>query len=233
MNIAGDFQRYAIYYSPPADAAWARFATHWLGWDMETGAKVPHRPVSGLPLPVQEITETPRKYGAHATIKPPFRLAGGMTREGLEAACAALCAAQAPLRMDGLALTRLGRFLALRPVGDTAALDALAARAVAALDPFRAPAPEAELARRRAAGLSPAQEENLARWGYPYVMGEFRFHITLSGKLPKPALGAVEAALTRDLVPLLPAPFGIDDLALVGEDAEGRFHLIHRYALSG
>jgi len=233
MTNAGEFQRYAIYYAPPATADWGGFATRWLGWDMATGAEVPHPEVAGLPLPVQEITATPRKYGAHATIKPPFRLAGGMTREGLEAACAALCATQAPLRMEGLALARLGRFLALRPKGDTTALNALAATVVEALDPFRAPAPEAELVHRRAAGLSPAQEENLARWGYPYVMGQFRFHITLSGKLPKPALGAVETALSRDLVPLLPTPFGIRDLALVGADAAGRFHLIHRYALSG
>lgn len=233
MTIAGDFQRYAIYYAPPADAAWARFATHWLGWDMETGAELPHPEVSRLPLPVGEITATPRKYGLHATIKPPFRLAQGMTRAALERSCAGLCSTLAPLRLDGLALARLGRFLALRPVGDSTALDRLAARAVEALDGFRAPAPEAEMTRRRAAGLSPAQEENLARWGYPYVMGEFRFHITLSGKLARPALGGVEAALTRDLVPLLPSPFEIGELALVGEDAEGRFHLIHRYALSG
>ena len=228
-----DFNRFAVYYAPPAEAAWGGFATRWLGWDMETGAEAPQPDIPGLPLPTAEITATPRKYGAHATIKPPFRLAEGMTREGLEAACATFCATQAPLHMEGLTLARLGRFLALRPVGDTAALDALAASVVAALDRFRAPAPEAELARRRAAGLSPAQEENLARWGYPYVMGEFRFHITLSGKLPKPALGAVEAALARDLAPLLPSPFEIGDLALVGEDAAGRFHLIHRYALSG
>jgi len=228
-----DFKRYALYYAPPREAGWSRFATGWLGWDMEAGAEVAHPAVSGLPLPVEEITETPRKYGVHATIKPPFRLAEGTTRAELEAACAALCAGLAPLRLDGLALARLGRFLALRPVGDTAALNALAAACVEGLDRFRAPAPQAELARRRAAGLSPAQEENLARWGYPYVMGEFRFHITLSGKLPRPALGAVETALARELGPLLPAPFEIADLALMGEDAAGRFHLIHRYALSG
>lgn len=233
MTTAGNFQRYAIYYAPPAEAGWSQFATRWLGWDMETGAEVTHPEVSGLPLPVAEITATPRKYGAHATIKPPFRLAGDKTRAELEAACAALCATLAPLRLDGLALARLGRFLALRPEGDTTALEALAARAVEALDSFRAPAPEAELARRRAAGLNPAQEGNLTRWGYPYVMGEFRFHITLSGKLAKPDLGAVEAALARDLAPLLPAPFEIPDLALMGEAEDGRFHLIHRYTLSG
>lgn len=228
-----EFKRYAIYYAPPAEADWSRFATRWLGWDMETGAEAAHPQVAGLPLPVAEITATPRKYGLHATIKPPFRLAGGMTRAGLETACADLCATLAPLDFDGLALSRLGRFLALRPTGDQIALSTLAARAVEALDPFRAPAPEAELNRRRAAGLSPAQEDNLLRWGYPYVMEEFRFHITLTGKLSKDDLPAVEDALARDLGPLLPVPFAIPDLALMGEDDSGRFHLIHRYALSG
>ena len=64
-------------------------------------------------------------------------------------------------------------------------------------------------------------------------MEEFRFHITLTGKLAKGDLPAVEDALARDLGPLLPAPFAIPDLALMGEDDTGRFHLIHRYALSG
>ncbi|MDK3019002.1 DUF1045 domain-containing protein [Pseudodonghicola flavimaris] len=228
-----EFERYAVYYAPPVNADWGRFITRWLGWDMETGREMPHPEAPELPLPVAEITATPRKYGAHATIKPPFRLAAGQSRVALEAACAALCRDLAPLRLDGLELARLGRFLALRPCGDQAALNALAARVVEALDPFRAPAPEAELARRRAAGLSPAQEANLIRWGYPYVMEEFRFHITLTGKLAKDRLAAVDAHLGRNLAPLLPAPFAIADLALMGEAADGRFHLIHRYALSG
>ena len=226
------FQRYAIYYAPPADADWSRFATRWLGWDMETGTEAPHPEVADLPLSVAEITATPRKYGLHATIKPPFRLAEGMTRAGLEIACADLCASLAPVTLDGLELTRLGRFLALCPTGDTTALNALAARAVEALDAFRAPAPDSELARRRAAGLSPAQEQNLLRWGYPYVMEEFRFHITLSGKLAKPELGPVTEALAQHLAAGLPVPFTIPDLALMGEAEDGRFHLIHRYALS-
>ena len=90
----------------------------------------------------------------------------------------------------------------------------------------------AELARRRQARLSPAQEANLKRWGYPYVMDEFHFHITLTGPLPEPEHAPVEAALHRALAGKLPAPFEIPDLALMGEDAEGRFHLIHRYRLS-
>ncbi|MBQ4824023.1 DUF1045 domain-containing protein [Leisingera sp. HS039] len=225
------FTRYAIYYAPPAGAAWSRFAAGWLGWDMEAGLDMPHPQVHGLD--VAAITDVPRKYGLHATLKPPMRLAEGQTRSALEDACAALAATHKPVTLDGLQLARLGRFLALRPAGDETALKALAAACVTELDRFRAPASEAELERRRGAGLPPEQDANLSRWGYPYVLDQFRFHVTLTGKLPKPQLPAVQDALDTHLLPLLPAPFVIRDLALVGEAADGRFHLIHRYPLSG
>lgn len=228
------FTRYAIYYVPPAEADWSRFGARWLGWDMEAGTGAAHPDHPALAgLDIAAITSVPRKYGLHATLKPPMRLAEGTSAGMLDKACAALAASQPPVVLDGLELARLGRFLALRPAGDETALRALAAACVRELDPFRARAPEAELARRRAAGLTGAQEENLMRWGYPYVMEAFKFHITLTGKLPKAELPAVEAALGKTLLPLLPSPFEIRDLALMGEAEDGYFHLIHRYALSG
>ncbi|WP_170327020.1 DUF1045 domain-containing protein [Ruegeria arenilitoris] len=225
------FTRYAIYFAPPAEAEWTKFATSWLGWDMETGEGVAHPTVDGVD--VEAVTQVPRKYGLHATMKPPFRLRDGQSIEALTEACARLAQVQPPVTLDGLEIARLGRFLALRPLGDEAALNTLAAACVRDLDSFRSPAPEAELERRRAAGLSPEQDANLVQWGYPYVMEAFRFHITLSGKLDKPTLATVQAALQSKLVPLLPKPFPITDLALIGEAEDGRFHLIHRYALSG
>lgn len=225
------FTRYAIYFAPPAEAAWTQHATRWLGWDMEAGAEVAHPPADGVD--VASVTQVPRKYGLHATMKPPFRLRDGQTIAALQEACATLAARRAPVTLDGLQIARLGRFLALCPTGDTGALNALAAACVQELDSFRAPASESEVTRRRAAGLTPEQDDNLLQWGYPYVLDAFRFHITLSGKLDKPTLASVQDVLQRDLVPLLPAPFTISDLALVGEAGDGRFHLIHRYALSG
>ncbi len=41
-----------------------------------------------------------------------------------------------------------------------------------------------ELQRRRAANLTPRQEFLLMHWGYPYVLDEFRFHMTLTRRLP-------------------------------------------------
>lgn len=225
------FTRYAIYYAPPTDAEWAKYATSWLGWDMEAGVEVAHPAVDGID--VSAVTETPRKYGLHGTMKPPFRLREGQSADGLKDACAQLAAFYPPVSLDGLEITRLGRFLALRPLGDTENLGELAAACVRDLDRFRAPASPAELARRRAGGLSMEQDANLTNWGYPYVLQSFRFHITLSGRLDKPTLPRTQSALETHLKPLLPAPFSINDLALAGEAPDGRFHLIHRYALSG
>ncbi|NOD46702.1 MULTISPECIES: DUF1045 domain-containing protein [unclassified Ruegeria] len=225
------FTRYAIYFAPPAKAEWTKFATSWLGWDMETGSLVAH-PIVG-DIDVAAVTDVPRKYGLHATLKPPFRLCEGQTFDALHAACGSLASSQPPVTLEGLEIARLGRFLALRPKGETRTLNSLAAACVQQLDSFREAATEAELARRRAAGLTPEQEANLVQWGYPYVLDAFRFHITLSGKLDKPTLRATQEALQAHLAPLLPQPLQITDLALMGEAEDGRFHLIHRYALSG
>ena len=221
------FDRYAIYYTPQGSLAEAGAA--WLGWDVARGRAVAHPEVAGLD--VAALTQTPRKYGLHATMKPPMRLATGTDEGALRAACAALAATRAPVRLEGLQVERLGRFLALRPLGDVSALNALAAACVTELDTFRAPAPDTEIEKRRAAGLSTEQDRNLIQWGYPYVLDQFRFHITLTGKLPKGDLPAVEDYLATELAPLLPQPFEINDLALMGEAEDGRFHLIQRYPL--
>ena len=225
------FRRYAIYHTPKAGTALADFGAAWLGWDSATGRSVPHP--QAAPLPMGQITETPRKYGFHGTIKPPFRLADGMTQQGLEAALFDLCATAAPVLLDGLHLARLGRFLALVPMGEATDLAQLAAQVVQGLDPFRAPPTDQELAKRRAAPLTPVQEANLVAWGYPYVMGAFRFHMTLTGKLDKATAKQAEETLDLMLRDLDLAPYPVDALALLGEDDAGHFHQIHRIPLQG
>lgn len=223
--------RHAVYWVP-APGPLAAWGAGWLGWDALTGRPAQHAEVPGLPRPLPAITAEPRRYGLHATLKPPFRLAAGRTAGELAAAVGALAGALAPARADRLRLRRLGRFLALVPEGGEAAIRAVADAAVARLDGFRAPAGEAELARRRAAGLSAAEEANLGRWGYPYVMGAFRFHVTLTGPLGEGEAAAVEAALAPRLARLPLAPFALDALAHVVEEEEG-FRVLHRYPLSG
>ncbi|MBC7165260.1 MAG: DUF1045 domain-containing protein [Roseovarius sp.] len=74
----------------------------------------------------------------------------------------------------------------------------------------------------------PAGAHNLHAWGYPHVMDAFRFHVTLTGDLPSETLDAVAGALVPTLAPLLPRPFVIDAISLMGADGDGRFHRVRR-----
>lgn len=227
-----NFARYAIYYAP-APGAFADFAACWLGWDAVAGREMPHPALPGLSRPLADLTAAPRKYGFHGTVKPPFHLAPGTDVAGLHQAAKALCAGLAPVSLPGLALHRLGGFVALTPEGDQTALAALAARVVEGLDAFRAPPTEAEIARRRPERLNPRQRRYLAQWGYPYVMDEFQFHLTLTDDIGPALADEVETVLSPLLPGILPRPFVVDDLCLFGQATDGRFHLLHRYTLSG
>lgn len=221
------YARFAIYYLPP-EGALADFGAGWLGWDCVAGRDSIPPHVPGL----DDVTMTPRKYGFHGTLKPPFRLAEGTDAEGLRHAVAQMAQVCPAAQSDALTLTALGRFLALTPVGDTSGIARVAATCVEALDVFRAPPDEAELERRRKARLSDRQEALLQRWGYPYVMEEFRFHMTLTGRLLVEEIDHW-SDIARAHLPPLPSPFVMDEVALVGERQDGRFELIQRYALAG
>lgn len=223
------YRRYCIYVVPEGPL-YDRGAD-WLGWDSVAGRDRTPPELPGLSAPAATLTRRPRKYGFHGTVKPPFRLAAGADPEVLRAALDRFCAGRAPVALDGLAVAPMGRFVALRPEGPTDALAALAGDTVRALDAFRDPPTEAEIASRTGPGLTERQASMLARWGYPFVMDEFRFHLTLTGPLEAPTDAA--RILTAHFDDVLSRPMVICSLALLGEAADGRFHVLHRSALSG
>jgi hypothetical protein len=221
------YTRFAIYYVPSDDHL-ASVGAAWLGWDVRTGAVTVQMDIVGL----EQVTTTPRKYGFHGTLKPPFRLAQGHSLADLQTAIAGVACTVGPARCARLELQSLGHFLALVPGGDTEGLATLAAKFVTQLDRFRAGPSDAELTRRRAGGLTPAQDARLLAWGYPYVLDQFRFHITLTCGMAADDLALWHDIAAGVLLPL-PAPFVIDKVALAGERHDGRFEVIRHYALTG
>lgn len=217
------YTRYGVYFTP-RPGAFAQAGAAWLGWDIAAA-----EPVGD---PDDRVTQRPRKYGFHATLKPPFRLAEGTTLGSLQSALVSLSAQLAPVALDGLTLSQIGRFIALTPTGDLRDLAQLAATVVKDLDAFRAPPTEADLARRRQSNLTALQEENLTRWGYPYVMDAFKFHMTLTGPLPREMAGKVLADANAHFADIPPRPFVIDSLTLVGERDGSMFEEIQRYGLT-
>lgn len=221
------YSRFAIYYVPSIGPL-ADFGASWLGWDVAQGCEMRQPSLSGL----RDITLGPHKYGFHGTLKPPFRLIKTRTIAELEQATSDMAASLRPAICDCLQLATLGRFLALTPRGEIDALHRVAAVCVRDLDGFRAPSSDQELARRRATGLSARQNALLAQWGYPYVMEEFRFHLTLTERLPEADITTWSEKVQRFL-PDLPKPFIVDQIALCGEREDGRFEMLHRYTLTG
>lgn len=235
--------RFAIYAAPGAGPAGNRPAGNrsagtvgaalrekaewWLGRSV-TGDPV----ASGVPVgwtreAIDAITVDARRYGFHATLKPPFRLAEGRTPEELDAAVASFAASRDGAVIPRLSLARLGGFFALVPGAEATELHALAGEVVTAFDRFRAPATEEETARRHPESLTPRQRELLKAWGYPYVFDEFRVHLTLTDRIPQPRRPEVERTLRDWFAPLLGADVPVDALALFTEAEPGAPFLLH------
>lgn len=174
--------RYAIYFVPGADSGLYRFGASVLGYDCYKGEACAF--LDGAEADWPDYTREPRVYGFHATLKPPFYLADGYGEASLARAVKELAADCAAVLIGELAVRELGSFVALVPLAPRPLLNGLAEACVRELDRFRAPMSKLERERRMTPGLSDRQIVNLARWGYPYVCEDFRFHMTLTGTLP-------------------------------------------------
>ncbi len=221
------FQRYAVYFT--ASGEFAQRGAAWLGWDVGGGCPVPHPHLTEIDL--TNLTKKPRKYGFHATIKPPFVLNEGRTESALKSAIKDICGSSKPVTVQGLEVAALGRFLALIPQGDVSALNTLAASVVRSLDAFRAPMPEEEMTRRGQGNLSSAQQENLRNWGYPHVMENFKFHMTLTGRIPKSEIEATQRVTAAYFAAHANVPLDVISLTLVGQGDDGCFVEIERFPL--
>ncbi|MEM6382774.1 MAG: DUF1045 domain-containing protein [Pseudomonadota bacterium] len=224
------FRRYALYAM--AEEPLHTIASQWLGWDSRLGHKVDHPVLEGLRYDIAQATATPRKYGFHGTLKPPFRLIEGQSRQQLLRACQERLPTMQSVAISRMVVRPMNGFVALVPEGSCPALDQLCERVVRDFDAFRAPLNGAELAKRRASKLTDRQEEQLLRWGYPYVMDEFRFHMTLSGQLDEETSHDLAERLQRYLCSDMPEPFILRTISLMGEDVDGHFHEIEAYTLA-
>ncbi|WP_347267103.1 DUF1045 domain-containing protein [Paracoccus sp. (in: a-proteobacteria)] len=219
------FRRLAIYHLPEGELG--AFGAAWLGWDARLGAV----PAAGG-LRGGALTEAPCRYGFHATLKAPFRLAANARPEALALELRLLCDRLAGFSL-ALELCCDCGFVALRPRRQPPELVALESALVTRLDHFRAPLTAEERARRNPDALPARARAHLEHWGYPHVLDLFHYHLTLSGTLPPDRAEALRQRLAGPLAPLLARPAAVGAVALTGEDEAGFFHLIEEFPLRG
>lgn len=227
--------RYALYFTPAKTDPLTVAAAQWLGRDPFSGERFPHAARGGLSAEkIAEVTASPRRYGFHATLKAPFRLAAGAREDDLLATLETFAAQTAPIAIPRVVVGNLSGFFALVPSETCAPLNAFAASVVTAFERFRAPLNADEIARRNPDHLSPQEAANLRDWGYPYVLDSFRFHMTLTDRVPLAMHDVLQPVLESYFAPVLPAPFPIDGVALFVEPGPGEpFIVREHFSLTG
>lgn len=223
--------RYAVYFASDPDHPLWRAGCAWLGRDAR---------VVPAPPPARLEVAAPWRYGWHATLKAPMRLAEGVDEAAWLAAVQALASAYPAFDMPPLEIGRLGGFLALRPgvsPGPGHPLRRLADDCVRELDVWRAPLTEAERARQCGPSATERQRRHVDRYGYAHVLDAWRFHMTLTNELAgldEAQLAALHAAAEAHFADALREPMRCDALAVFVEPQPGApFEWRHRFALGG
>lgn len=159
--------RFGIYFTPNPASPVARIWNNWLNNSGE----------------LKDLTTQPRIYGFHATLKPPFRLKPEFEYADLQTAVRQLALDFETLPLPPMEVEWLGSFLALNPIGNYDAITRIADSCVRSLDGLRAPMSELERSKRLRNPLGGRELALLERWGYPYVLDQYRFHFTLSNSM--------------------------------------------------
>ena len=215
-------QRFALYYAPATtDLLWSRAAL-WLGRD-PAGGEVRAPDIDGIDTANRlAISASARRYGFHGTLKAPMTLPEAVRPEELEAALLDFGQEHRPVAIGRLVPRFIDGFVALVPQEQSQELADFAAAVVTDFDRFRAPLAPGDRMRRLAGGtLSTRQIELLDGYGYPYVMDEFRFHMTLTDRLPEGERDAVMAAATDWFAQAVEKPFVLDRIVLFEQPQAG------------
>jgi len=226
-------ERYSIYFTLPASDPLYVLACRWLGHDIHQGDHDVGDLTDDLPAVLEAsrvVVGKAQKYGFHATLKAPFRLAADSSVKKLDNALRQFCASQQAFACAPLELAVMAGFILLRPQQECAGLKRLADQCVEQFDVFREPLSAKEFNKRHPKKLSEHQRSLLNQWGYPFVMDEFRFHMTLTKRIDEQQRNALLAALKEYLQPALGAPFQVDRIYLCHQaSAKQKFNVIAEY----
>jgi putative phosphonate metabolism protein len=227
------FPRYAIYYVSAPGTHLDRFGAQLHGYDAYTGKDLPFPDDIMQKAPDwPDLTKDPRKYGFHATLKAPLSLAAGKTEAELLAAGESFAGKPRAIPVITPVVGSISGFIAVVPAEPSSEVERLAADCTREFDSFRAPLTPEDRVRRNPSDLTPRQREYLDRWGYPYVMEEFHFHMTLTGRINAERREPILTMLRNSFSAIDLKMLSIDRIALLRqESSDSRFRIVKHWEL--
>ena len=224
-----NYKRYAIYYAPIENPELDLFGKCWLGWDPYKGEETTKSDLSKLTSfkKFSSLVLTPKQYGFHGTIKAPFRLKNEYTYNDLENKVREISKQIQSFHLDKLVIKKLGNFIALTPSKNLKVND-VSNKFVEGLDFLRDDLSEDEIKKRNPHKLSFNQKKKLFKWGYPYVFNEFKFHLTLTGKLRIEEIDNVYKYLQTILKSVNLRKIHFKSICIFGQKTDEKFYFIKK-----
>jgi len=225
--------RYTVFFCPDDLSALAEFGNRVLG-RLPTGQRVSTSAGDFTDRVTAELlASTPAHYGFHATLKAPFELAENFSSSDFLAHVEQFAKQQQPITLHDLKPRALAGFMALAFEMQPIEVVDLACRCVEEFEPYRAELSQIDLDKRKPELLTEQQRDYLYRFGYPFVMQEFRFHMTLTGKFNVSEHTDYIAWLTALYDTLLSDPPVLDRLAIFWQpDRQTAFARIAQFPFS-
>ena len=234
------YSRYAIYYAPPKESSLEEFGRYWFGWDPLNAKLINNKHrinylnrfgIKNL-INIDKNVLIAKKYGFHGTLIPPFKLNKNYSTNTLFKKTEEIAKKFKKFKFYKFKLKKMNNFYAFVQNKKNNNINKLSNRLVRELFKFRSPLTKKEIDRRNPSKLSKLQLNILYKWGYPYLMSEFNFHMTLASEVTGIKLYLELKKIERNKEIILNEINNFDKIYIFGENQKGMFENLENFSLS-
>lgn len=234
------YSRYAIYYAPPKESSLEEFGRYWFGWDplnaklINNKRRINYLNRFGIKnlINIDKNVLIAKKYGFHGTLIPPFKLNKNYSTNTLFKKTEEIAKKLKKFKFYKFKLKKINNFYAFVQNKKNNKINKLSNRLVRELFKFRSPLTKKEIDRRNPSKLSKLQLNILYKWGYPYLMSEFNFHMTLASEVTGNKLYLELKKIERNKEIILNEINNFDKIYIFGENQKGMFENLENFSLS-
>ena len=225
--------RYAIYFAPSETSKIGQFGRLLL---KRTAKKmVDEGMLTDLPKELhRKIIKTPQHYGFHGTLKAPFELHPDYNLYHLDTTLIKFCSSFPDFSIKSLKLQIIAEFIALVPNGEVERLYQLHRKLTEEFNYLCGPLSDFDRDRFLARGLTNGQKKYLCRYGYPFILDSFKFHLTLTSSLTENEQTTCLELLDNMIVDFKDERLSVDRVCLFKQETrKSPFFMVKEYNLQG